>query len=284
MVIGVLGALMGLLLPAVQQTRAAADRSRCLNNLRQIGLAFHNYEAASGHLPPLPVRKGSEGDPNAMLSWMALILPHIDQSPLWEKATAACRSGEPAYQNPPHIPLTTVVKSYICPSDGRLTSPLTDVYGRAAAYTSYLGVSGGWTDGQLKAGVLSFTPGLRTSSILDGASQTLIAGERPPPDSLQAGRWYTTAWVGPRTFPGPDAVMWISRFMNADDAECRLAGSSYGPGVPNNPCDRYHFWSLHQGGGNWLFADGSCKYLPYTARSVLDALATVAGGEVIDQP
>jgi prepilin-type processing-associated H-X9-DG protein len=62
------------------------------------------------------------------------------------------------------------------------------------------------------------------------------------------------------------------------DPACVTAQRRYGPGRLDNPCDRYHFWSLHSGGGNWLFADGSVRFLTYTAGSILPALATRAGG------
>jgi prepilin-type N-terminal cleavage/methylation domain-containing protein/prepilin-type processing-associated H-X9-DG protein len=283
-VIGVIGVLVGLILPAVQSARGSAAQTGCLNNLRQVGLAAHNYEAAFGRFPPLPVSDPKQSDPNEVLCWMALLLPQMDQSPLWDAATSACLTGAPPYDDPPHTPLVAVVRSFVCPADGRLSWPLTDVYGRSAAYTSYLGVSGGWPQAELEPGVFFFRPGIPIRDITDGTSQTLFAGERPPPDSLQAGRWYPRGWLGPKTYPGPDGSMWVSRFIYPDDNECRAAGSSYGPGQPTNPCDRYHFWSFHPGGANWLFADGSCKYLPYSARPVLDALATVSGGEVVEVP
>ena len=67
--------------------------------------------------------------------------------------------------------------------------------------------------------------------------------------------------------------------IDADHEQARL-----GPGRLDNPCDRYHFWSLHPGGGNWLFADGSVRFLSYSADPIMPALATRAGGEVVPLP
>ena len=57
--------------------------------------------------------------------------------------------------------------------------------------------------------------------------------------------------------------------------------STYSPGRADNPCDAQHFWSVHSGGGNWLFADGSVRFLSYAAASVLPALSTRAGNETV---
>jgi prepilin-type processing-associated H-X9-DG protein len=76
-------------------------------------------------------------------------------------------------------------------------------------------------------------------------------------------------------------LMRIPSARHSFDFECRLAGSLYGPGNLSNPCDRYHFWSLHSGGANFAFADGSVRFLAYSAKDVLPALATRDGGETI---
>ena len=70
----------------------------------------------------------------------------------------------------------------------------------------------------------------------------------------------------------------------ANDAECVNATPRYGPGRTDNPCDRYHFWSLHPGGANWLFADCSVHFLGYSAQPLIDPLATYQGGEPVELP
>src|SRR5262249_31936731 len=132
-----------------------------------------------------------------------------------------------------------------------------------------------------KPGVFGPAPGNRLADISDGTSNTLMVGERPPPDSLQAGRWYTFQFV-PAFAPGPDGFMPIPAPRWAFDLECAPAGSRFGPGRTDNPCDRLHFWSLHPAGANFLFADGSTRFLSYSAEPIMVALATRAGGEVVD--
>src|SRR4051794_5210393 len=80
-VMGIIGVLLGLLLGAVQKARAAADRASCANNLKQIGLAFHQYHNARGLLPP-----GAGEEPTyTFLSWHAWLLPYLEQEALWRQ-------------------------------------------------------------------------------------------------------------------------------------------------------------------------------------------------------
>ena len=65
---------------------------------------------------------------------------------------------------------------------------------------------------------------------------------------------------------------------------CAVGPYEFGPGHINNMCDTFHFWSLHSGGANFAFADGSVQFLSYEAKSVLPALSTRAGGEVVEIP
>jgi prepilin-type processing-associated H-X9-DG protein len=79
---------------------------------------------------------------------------------------------------------------------------------------------------------------------------------------------------------GPDGAMMEEEGLRAD--ETCSGPFRYGPGSVDNPCDRYHFWSLHPGGANFLFADGSARFLPYSAAPIMVALATRSGQETID--
>lgn len=282
-VIGILGILLGLLLPAVQRARESAARVQCLNNLKQIGTALHNYHDTYGHLPPGPwidQDLSHSHDPNFLLTWMASILPQMGEGPLWDRSVQACTIESRTYLTPPHVGYATVIKTYVCPDDGRLSRPLTNSQGPPAAYSSYLGVSGSY----FGPGVIGGAPGIRFSAITDGTSQTLMVGERPPPQSLQAGRWYTSLFsFGPN--PGPDSFMQIpGSLLTPGDIECASARMEFGPGRIDNPCDRYHFWSLHPGGANFLFADGSARPIRYSASRIMPFLATRAGGEPVELP
>ena|SRR5438045_4620333 len=99
-VTGIIGVLVGLTLPAVQRSRAAAARTGCQNNLKQIGLALHHFHDAHGRLPPLPHRRSGPGDPNAHLGWMALILPQVEQGVIYRASEEACRADPDPLHNP----------------------------------------------------------------------------------------------------------------------------------------------------------------------------------------
>jgi prepilin-type processing-associated H-X9-DG protein len=161
-------------------------------------------------------------------------------------------------------------------------------WGERAAFASYLGILGDYPgfDGTYR-GIFATgrwnQPGTRLGDITDGASNTLMLGERPPPASLQAGRWYAGNWM-PEPFSGPNNSMYVNHGPEPFDSECARASGRFGPGRVANPCDRFHYWSLHPGGANFALADGSVRYLPYSARDVLPDLATFAGGEPTPVP
>lgn len=288
-VIALIGILVGLLLPAVQNARASAARAQCLNNLRQIGLALHLHHDLHGRLPPR-APTGSANDPNINLHWMALILPQIEQTALWNVSEEAFLLDPVAFHNPPHVGHATPMRSFVCPSDSRLLRPLTTPGGDRAAFISYMGVSGSPQGGTFiespgrlvlipAPGVFGQIPGIGLAEITDGTSQTVMVGERPPPGSLQAGRWYARELYG--SFPGPDGAMRIPEASLFAQDPCVSSGAGFGPGRIDNPCDRLHFWSLHPGGGNFLLADGSVRFFSYSAASILPALATRSGNETV---
>jgi prepilin-type processing-associated H-X9-DG protein len=294
-VIGLFGVLIGLLLPAIQNVRTKAAKTSCQNNLKQVGLALHNYESSHGCFPPssyerIPLNLPVPHDPNQILSWRALILPQIEQENLWELSVQACNIESKAFLNPPHVGNATVIPIYVCPSDDRLRIPLQRADGIQVACTSYIGVAGyiitgvSYLQGMLGTnGPKGSRDVVRLTDVSDGTSQTVAVGERPPPESLQAGQWYSKVLDGSSIiYPGPDEALLANGPIASGDYQCQLALTRYGPGRIDNPCDRYHFWSLHQGGANWLFADGSVRFLPYSARDLIPALATRAGGEVVD--
>lgn len=282
-VVGLLGILMGLFLPAVQQMRAAASRAECSNKMKQLGVALHNFHSAFRRFPPSTSTQPPNSHPDASLSWMGLILPYIGETPMWLQAERACRSGARPTLNPPHVGYASPLVSYVCSDDSRLVAPLRTPSGDTAAFASYIGISGSFRGLSPLPGVLGNTPGIGITSITDGTSQTIMVGERPPPSSLQAGRWYTGR-IRLERFAGPDEVIRIPLPKNASDLECALAGSAFGPGRLDNPCDRNHLWSLHPGGANFLFADGAVRFISYSQSDIIPALATYRNGEVTTLP
>lgn len=165
-----------------------------------------------------------------------------------------------------------------------------------AALTQYLGVTG--THQFLEPGSGSATvakagqdgmfyvnSGVRMGDVTDGTSNTVMIGERPTSSTLEYG-WQ---WAGSGDSPyfgACDVVLGVHERPGTPNA----AGDWFRPGQQNDPSDihRYHFWSLHTGGANWAFADGSVRFLGYsvsakqvaTSQNVLEQLATRAGGEV----
>src|SRR2546426_877302 len=96
-VIAIIGTLIGMLLPAVQKVRDIADRIKCQNNLRQIGIALHNYHGNCETFPPGRLRTipTPSGPPYPGISWMVYLLPYLDQEPLWNNTEATFQQQYP---------------------------------------------------------------------------------------------------------------------------------------------------------------------------------------------
>jgi prepilin-type N-terminal cleavage/methylation domain-containing protein/prepilin-type processing-associated H-X9-DG protein len=300
-VIAIIAILIGLLLPAVQKVREAVYRTYCNNSLKQIGLALHNYHNVNGYFPPA-IAETNPADRFQWVSWLARILPYVEQAPLYADMEAAFRSqgNRPdPFSNPPHRGLGTVVPSFRCPIDDR---QLVAAYVTEApvtynvAFTGYLGVSG--LNLRSNDGVLYWNSRVTFMDIADGTSNTLAAGERPPSSGLDYGWWYagagqwdfTVRWaLGARDTGSCDVTMGVSELNLKSNGlaqlnACPTGPYSFGPGTALNPCDQFRFWSLHSGGSNFLFADGSVHFLTYDAAPLLPALATRAGGEAAPLP
>lgn len=276
-VIAIGAVLIGLLLPAVQAVRAAAINARCQNNLKQIGLALQSYHAAANVLPPgIRTRKGAD---YPYLSWLARLLPYLEQEALSRQTVAAYGQDREFTHNPPHIGLSTPIALFVCPADGRgLAVQSADPYG-PVALGSYLGCPG--KNLFSKSGVLFRNSTVRLSDVTDGTSQTLAAGERPPPLDSQFGWWYGgSGQVGTGSL---DSVLGVRELnIKAQNAEgCGRGPFAFVPGKVDEICDMFHYWSGHAGGANFLMCDGSVRWLAYSANSMLPALASRAGGEIV---
>src|SRR5205085_7604769 len=118
-VIAIIAILIGLLLPAVQKVRDAAARIRCTNNLKQIGLALHNYHGVYDRFPPA-IEEAYAPAPRARyqwLSWLSRILPYVEQDNLYRTMEEAYDSQGPfrdPFMNPPHQGLATIMNVYKC--------------------------------------------------------------------------------------------------------------------------------------------------------------------------
>jgi type II secretory pathway pseudopilin PulG len=141
-VIAIIGVLIALLLPAVQKVREAANRAKCANNLKQIGLALQNYASDQGSLPPGGIHTGlSNNPPEDLLNWAIALLPYLEQNPLSQSYDASVCNADTA--NRPV--LQTLLPVMICPSDvntRELVVPSQQGPSFSAAPGSYKGVSG----------------------------------------------------------------------------------------------------------------------------------------------
>jgi prepilin-type processing-associated H-X9-DG protein len=276
-VIGIIAVLVGLLLPAVQKVRMAAARTQCVNHLHQMGLALHAYHDAHISFPPgVSVDGGRAQEP--FLSWQARLLPYLGEEPLWREVQGAFRQDRSFLNIPPHTHRGTVVSTFTCPVDARTLRPSTKL-GLPVAFTAYLGVSG--HDSNELDGVLFIDSRVRHADITDGVSNTLMAGERPPSADERFGWWYA-GW-GQDKDGSAEVVLGVTDF-NIAHPLCPRGPYRFGQGRVDNPCDTFHYWSLHPGGAHFLFADGSARFLSYSAHPLMPALATRAGGEVAVHP
>jgi len=209
-VIAIIGVLIALLLPAVQKARDAAIRTQCANNIKQIGLALHQYHDVEESLPPATV---GQFNPKWHWSWMARILPYIEEYNLYEMAVAFASdksldetyAGLPGFASwspwggylwnitYPENPATgAVVRTYRCPADTNapIAEEFTPYNGQKLlqGFTDYQGVTG--TDYFKQDGVLVVTKGIHLRDIADGTSSTLMVGERATTKDLSYGAWF----------------------------------------------------------------------------------------------
>jgi len=307
-VIAIIAILIGLLLPAVQKVREAANRMKCTNNLKQMGLALHNHNDAVGRLPAAHnIESGrstayfketpgagyaTNGWPNdgPFFSWATYIAPYMELDNIHKQWNF---KAWPWWQYQPGLPATGAntinghkAKMMQCPSDSRSNLVYNDG-GNLAALTSYLGVSGAnqFKEAGGQNGCLYVNSSVEVAKITDGTSNTLLVGERPPSNTLLYGWMWAGAGDSPH-FGATDVVLGVRERALTPGA----GPDYYRPGTLNDPGDihRYHYWSLHAGGGMWLFADGHVQFLTYSAGTatlpsgitLLEALASRDGGEV----
>jgi prepilin-type N-terminal cleavage/methylation domain-containing protein/prepilin-type processing-associated H-X9-DG protein len=296
-VIAIIGVLIALLLPAVQAAREAARRMSCTSNLKQIGIALNNYQNSVGVFPPgyasLWKQDGSdpgtaEDDVGHGWGWASMILPQMEQPAVFNAINFGLTMTYPDNSTAQYIRFN----SYLCPSDS--TKPLIPVRNEANDQTIYT-VAGGNYVGMYGTGEIGDAPGrgngmffrnsrLSFADITDGSSQTLMVGERSHNLS------YVT-WTG-RAIGG-----WLHKTSSFEGGTDQFAadpeesftmvigpvGLDDGPRTPNHPKAHVEdYWSRHPGGVNFLFGDGSVRFLKDGINAtVYRALATRSGGEVV---
>lgn len=276
-VLGIVALLIGMTLPAVQKARAAADRISCSNRMHQLGIALTHYESSHSYLP-MGSSKSSSSTP--YMGWQVSLLPFIDHETIYRQAQSAFVINPNWTDDKSLHPFSTVVTTYLCPSDSRLAQANFTRNQLLCANTSYLGVAG--VRHRNAEGMLFYGSRTRFSDAKDGTSHTLLVGERPPSADFWYGWWY--AGIGTDFLGTADMLLGVRESTVGVLADPYTVGcpgpATFRNGNLQNFCHVFHFWSLHSGGANFLFADGSVHFLRYSAEEILPALATRNGGEV----
>jgi prepilin-type N-terminal cleavage/methylation domain-containing protein/prepilin-type processing-associated H-X9-DG protein len=304
-VIAIIGVLVALLLPAVQKVREAAARTQCANNMKQLGLAMHNYEVATGSLPT-----GGKKVAGYLVGWPGFILPYLEEDNRYRGAqqlhsrgfdgvnpwrTTAAWGRDPLFTSP--------IKTYVCPASelGPLSpdawrDPIANpsvtwanaiwqgaLHYRANGGSPTQGLHEGtqsrhawWTD----SGVIYPTSQTRLTDIIDGSSNTLLAGET----SSAVGRTLVS-----RSWGGLQPWTWGYYYYGEEQGSLMIdhKAVTYPIGYTGSFfTNETPFTSAHASGGvNVLFCDGSVRFLvPSTNLTTLQMLATRNGGEVVTLP
>jgi len=241
-VIAIIAVLIALLLPAVQQAREAARRSECKNNLKQLGLAFHNYHDTYNQFPPGCIDHGAA----AAWSWAAFLLPSMDQQPLYNTLNVGGNSAVTVAYNSP-------IKGFRCPSD---TGPIANTVHNSQTLSNYVGANNAGTASVAVMpangnGLVRRNGNLSVRDVTDGTSQTIAVGER--------------AWV----VPGTASTQGAGNVLSASNATGAATGAnSFAAlvGTANIALNAASvtsegFSSVHEGGAQFLLADGSVRFI-----------------------
>jgi prepilin-type N-terminal cleavage/methylation domain-containing protein len=282
-VIAIIGVLIGLLLPAVQKVREAANRLKCQNNLHQIGLALHAYHGDHCSLPSgyrwLPVTPDDPTRTNPGWGWGALLLPYIEQDNLHNQINFKSAVGDPSNTSVRR----TMLPLFVCPSDrstevfliqcttGQTIDAATNSY--AACYGAGGEISAAPGQGN---GLFYRNSRVRFADITDGTSNTIAIGER-------AAFFTQSPWAGAisqgtlRITPG--APVQSTAVEDAPTQVLAHTGSHTLNDLRSDPDD---FFTPHAGKGLFLFGDGSVRTIGIAIDlKILQALSTRAGGEVL---
>ncbi len=320
-VIAIIAVLIGLLLPAVQKVRSTAARIKCSNNLKQLGVALHNYEGAVGKWPPLyPGMAPNSTAFNYKYTWsvLAQLNPYLEQTSIYNSMDLTQPMYDAANQITVQNRFAVVqrVPIFLCPSDRGV--PVSSAYGVTdMGPTNYVanhgsGVSGGGYGSPIAGdGVFPAVNGIRITDIADGTSNTAAMSESilgdgaevspaQPGDETVAYKYlgYTgtlpsdaTCAATPQSWNGYNrrGFMWAS-----GEARCVSYNHYYTPNarnfdcIANDPTQTYiavgyrAARSRHTGGVNVLLADGSVRLVNESvAPQTWRALGTRTGGEVV---
>jgi prepilin-type processing-associated H-X9-DG protein/prepilin-type N-terminal cleavage/methylation domain-containing protein len=290
--LSILAVLAGLFLGAVQSARRSAAKAQCQSRIQQLAIAAQSFHATQHHFPqgvwyPLATSQSDIANQHCGISWPSQLLPYLEQGPLWQRIWAT-HQADPIGNSLEHSAIASVpVAAFRCPSDSRslgrsISSIPNEPATRSWALTNYIGVGGTAIFGN--DGIFHPNYKVPTSSITDGTSSTIMIGERPTGRDGLYNAWYG-GW-GIQVYLHGQIIPVDVRFANTEPygESCKSQRSIFHIGRNEDLCHQRHFWSLHPGGANFAFADGSVRFLSYSAVDILPALSTRAGGESVDLP
>jgi prepilin-type N-terminal cleavage/methylation domain-containing protein len=272
-VIAIIAILIGLLLPAVQKIREAANRMKCANNLKQIWLAIHNFHDVNGALPPSRIA-------DQYATWMVMLLPFIEQDNLYRQWDLTLK-----YYNQPTFDVTAQVSTYLCPSRrrppqiGTLNEDVAS--GKKGTLGDYAAASSDNTNDPVTAYDMttatgSIITGIRSNgqwtsmttfaSVTDGLSNTVFIGEK----HIQLG--LIGQVKGDRTIWNGDSI----------DVFARCGGPGKGIVADLRTATNQRFGSYHPGVCQFVFGDGAVRPVKVTVpETVLSLLIRRDDGQVI---
>lgn len=296
-VIAIIAILIGLLLPAVQKVREAANRAQCINNMKQLGLACHNHADVTGGLPYCPYNPALKGSLTLTVKpwsqahgWTVEILPYIEQQNVYNiynmNLVWSAAANNPA--------ISTQIKVFICPSSPGGADPAARYipnnrgpldyvaqYSVPAAALPYVGFPVPTATDPTGLGAMGRNIRRPITSITDGTSNTTLLVE----DAGRNQHWIMGKYVGQGVAAGSESGAWANYGMGACFGNINgwnpATNTKYGPCAVN--CDNgEEIYAFHVGGANVLLADGSVHFLNQgTPLGVVVELATRSGGEVI---